>query len=77
MFLTNLMLSRKLFHNAADVVSISRLSSITVLYLLGTSDVVDADRSVLEVVYQLKNLLYKLVPRLLCSTLKVTTIIIY
>ena len=43
----------RLFHNAADVVSISRLPSITVLFLLGTSDV-DADRSVLAGVYQLK-----------------------
>ena len=46
MFLANLMLLGMLFHNAADV-SISRLPSITVLFLLGTSDVVDADRSVL------------------------------
>ena len=45
----------RLFHNAADV-SISRLSSITVLFLLGTSDVVDVDRSVLAGVYQLKRL---------------------
>ena len=54
MFLANLMLLGRLFHNAADVVSISRFPSITVLLLLGTSDVVDADRSVLAGVYQLK-----------------------
>ena len=40
------MLLGRLFHNAADFVSISRLPSITVLFLLITSDVVDADRSV-------------------------------
>ena len=54
MFLANLMSLGRLFHNAADVVSISRLPSITVLFLLGTKDVVDADRSVLAGVYQLK-----------------------
>ena len=40
------MLLGRLFH-AADVVSISRLPRITVLFLLGTSDVVGADHSVL------------------------------
>ena len=40
------MLLGKLFHNAADGGSISRLPSITVLFLLRTSDVVDTDRSV-------------------------------
>ena len=56
MFLANLMSLGRLFHNVADVVSISRLPSITVIFLLGTSDVVDADRSVLAGVYQLKRL---------------------
>ena len=46
MFLANLMSLGRLFYNAADV-SISRLPRITVLFLLRTSDVVDADRSVL------------------------------
>ena len=46
MFLANVMLLGMLFHNAANVVSICRLPSITVLFLLRTSDVVDADRSV-------------------------------
>ena len=54
MFLANLMLLGRLFQNAADVVSVSRLPSITVLFSLGTSNVVDADRSVLAGVYQLK-----------------------
>ena len=48
----HLMPSSRVFHSVAAAVSVSRLSSITVLLLLGTNDVVFADLSCLVGWYQ-------------------------